>query len=40
MVTDLLRPHWETFKQVAAGEADHSILPQVPEGGFPHDDDF
>ena len=34
-IADILRPYWEDFKQVAAGEADESILPRMPEGDFP-----
>ncbi len=29
---DRLRAHWDTFKAVAAGEADRSTLPQAQEG--------
>jgi predicted transcriptional regulator len=39
-VADLLRPHWEAFKQVAAGEADESILPQEPADDLLDDDEF
>jgi predicted transcriptional regulator len=39
-VADLLRPHWEAFKQVAAGEADESILPQEPSDDLLDDDEF
>jgi hypothetical protein len=39
-VADLLRPHWEVFKQVAAGEADESILPQEPSDDLLDDDAF
>jgi hypothetical protein len=39
-VADLLRPHWEAFKQVAAGEADESILPQGPADDLLDEDEF